>query len=475
MGKTFGAPRGTWAVVGVVVLGGCSTILGIDNDYGPAGANESSGSGTGGSSSSSGATSSSGTGGGACVLVDDKNTCTDDKCVGGIPTNKPIVGKMCNVEGFCDATGACITPCLGTLGFAPAPPVHVGMQPAGVTIADFDKDGKLDLAVVHAGSEDVIFLHGNGDGTFVAAKPIQVGGYPVAMVAVDLDVDGNMDLVVANLGADGVNVLWGNGDGLFVDPPSIYATGVGTAPDAVTALDLNGDGLLDLAVADQGNDTVGVLFGQGARKFSAATTNVVDASPNAVVALDSNGDGKLDLAVSSGNNSTVRVLHGNGKGVFVNANYFKQIFTPSAMMALDLNNNNRPDIVVANALPDPVVMPTMNTVSVLFNQGNGMFAPKVLFEVGAGPSAVVGVDLNGDGKPDLAVASSKSNTVSVLLHTNIGPGTDAKAFALALSPPTGAGPDSIATADLNGDGRPDIVTANGGDDTVSILLNTCSP
>ena len=477
MGKTLCASRGTWAAVGVVVLGGCSTILGIDNDYGLAGA---SGSGSSGSTSSSGtgggAASSSGAGGSACVPVDDKNLCTEDKCVGGVPVNEPVSGTKCNVTGMCNAKGACVTPCLGTLGFIAAPPVQVGQTPGGVTIADFDKDGKLDLAVVNVGDETVSVLGGNGGGTFVVdAVPTFLGGYPVAIVAVDLDGDGNMDIVVANFGADSVNVLWGNGDGLFVDPPSSYSMGVDSNPDFVAVLDLNGDGFLDLAVANQGNDTVGVLLRNGARKFSAAATHAVDPHPNAVVALDLDGDGTPDLAASSGNSSTVRVLHGEKMGAFVNANYFDQIFTPSAMTALDLNNDDQPDIVVANALPDPVVMPTINTVSVLFNQGKGMFSPKVLFKVGAGPRAVVGVDLNGDGKPDLAVASSMSNTVSVLLHTAVGPGNDGKAFALALSPMTGIGPDAIATADLNGDGRPDLVTTNGGDHSVSILLNTCTP
>jgi hypothetical protein len=480
MGKTFGAVRGTWAAVGVVVLGGCSTILDMDHLYELEGVNESGSSSSSSGSGTGGSATSSGTGGSACVLVDDKNLCTTDECIDGVPVNTPVVGKKCNLEGQCNAKGACVTPCLGTLGFVASPPVPVGKNPGGVTLADFDKDGKLDLAVVNEDDETVSFLHGHGDGTFAAAVPTFLGGYPVSIAAADLDVDGNVDLVLANLATGKVDVLWGHGDGDF-EPPSSFPTGASkdAGPDSVAIADLNGDGLPDLAVANNNNGTVGVLLGATHRQFAPAITYASDQQPHAVVALDLDGDGIPDLASANGASSTVRVLHGDGKGKFVSANQLDQIYSPSAMTALDLDGDDKPDLIVANALQDLTIdNPKINTVSVLFNTGNGNFGPKVIFEVGSGletnPSAVVAVDLDGTGKPDLAVANAASNTVSVLLATGIGPGNDTKAFALKLSPKTGAGPDSIVTADVNGDGRPDLVTANGSDNTVSILLNTCT-
>ena len=171
------------------------------------------------------------------------------------------------------------------------------------------------------------------------------------------------------------------------------------------------------------------------------------------------------IAVANNASDSVTLLHGTPTGAFVDGGTCGKTLAPSAVTAGDLNGDGQLDLVVANSL----VVDGGSTVSVLVNKGNGTFATRVLYPVSAGPRAIAAVDLNGDGKLDLAVANAESNSVSVLL------GDGDAGFAAPVDHATGLKPTSIAAADLNGDGRPDLVITNSGDDTLTILLTTCSP
>ena len=137
----------------------------------------------------------------------------------------------------------------------------------------------------------------------------------------------------------------------------------------------------------------------------------------------------------------------------------------------DINGDGKPDLIVANSGD--------NTVSVLLNTtapgaATPTFAVQQTFATGNGPVSVTAADINGDGKPDLIVANSGDNTVSVLLNTT-APGAATPTFAVQQTFATGNGPVSVTAADINGDGKPDLIVANSGDDTVSVLLNTTAP
>ncbi len=373
-----------------------------------------------------------------------------------------------------------------------------------VAIADLNADGRLDLAVVNTNSNTVSVLLGNGDGTFGSRIDRPTGSGASSVAIADLNVDGRPDLVVANWGTNAVQVLLGNGDGTF-GPWTNF--GAGSTPLSVAIADLNADGRPDLATA--GGSGLSVLLGNGNGTFGPRMTFHTGPNLNSLAIADLNADGRPDLATAGG--SGLSVLLGNGNGTFGTNAEFATGNSPVSVAVSDLNADGQPDLVVANAgsasvsvllgngngtfwyktdysikstlgssarsvaiadfnadgKPDLVVTDVdglTNKVWVLLGNGNGTFSPGGAFSTGTNPVTVATADLNADGRLDLAVVNAGSNTVSVLLQNALG-GLN------RLDYPTGIDPASVAIADLNADGRPDLVTANYSyDGTVSVLL-----
>jgi hypothetical protein len=269
----------------------------------------------------------------------------------------------------------------------------------------------------------------------------------------DFNGDGTLDLAVAN--DNGVSVLLGNGDGTF-QPAVNYAAGVG--PSSVAVGDFNGDGTLDLAVAnDVSNGTVSVLLGNGDGSFGAATSYAAGSYPRSVAVGDFNRDGIPDLVVANGG---VSVLLGNGDASFeAPVSYFAGVNSVSVAVA-DLNGDGILDLAVANAGSYPYYPD--GSVGVLLGNGDGNFQAAVTYYAGYSPNSVAVGDFNGDGVPDLAVTGYYSTfdyfypSIDVLLGT----GTGAFVLSHEYGPLIPHGPDAVAVADVNGDGIPDLVTGN---------------
>src|SRR5712691_11729720 len=308
--------------------------------------------------------------------------------------------------------------------FQPAKNIYFasgGGFPWYIAEGDFNGDGKPDLVITNYGDNSVSVLLGNGDGTFQAPRTFLVGIHPGLVAVGDFNGDGKPDLVVSNVDSNTVSVLLGNGDGTFLPAVSFP---VGPNPWYFAVGDFNGDGKLDLAVADYGcsldcsvspSNTVMVFLGNGDGTFRPASQLTVGNGPAGVAVGDFNGDGKLDLAVANVNDNTLSVLLGNGDGTFQPAQTFSGVGSHPYFPAVgDFNRDGKLDLAITNHLG--------NTVSVLLGNGDGTFQPVQTFLVDSDPVYVTVGDLNGDGVQDLAVANLHTIAISVLLG-NAGTGS----------------------------------------------------
>jgi hypothetical protein len=343
-------------------------------------------------------------------------------------------------------------------GSFPAPRGFFGGElPISVAVADFNSDGLPDLVVANNRSANVSVLLGNGDGSFQDAQHFAAGNFPYFVAVGDFNGDGLPDVAVANITDPGtVSVLLGNGDGSFLAAASFA---VGSNPNSVAVGDFNRDGALDLAVAYEGSPPdfrggVSVLLGNGDGSFQPPRS--FGPGFNISVAVgDFNGDGALDLAVANATNpGTVSVLLGNGDGSFQAVASYAIGNNPTSVAVGDFNGDGFPDLAVAywGSSPD-----FLGGVSVLLGNGDGSFQRPRNLVAGDLPHSVAVCDLNGDGAVDLAVANfSNSGNVTVLLGNGNGTFQDPRTFATLRN----TTPASVAVSDFNGDGRPDLAIAN---------------
>jgi hypothetical protein len=321
-----------------------------------------------------------------------------------------------------------------TVSFLPQQTFAAGNTPEYMAVGDFNGDGKPDLAATNLNGKSVSVLlnaaaAGAGGAAFAAQQTFAVGSFPFGVVVADFNGDGKPDLAVANSDDKTVSVLLnlttpGSGTVSFLNQQTFA---VGTAPFSVAAADVNGDGRPDLVAPDAGDKTVSVLLnttpaGAPLPTFAAQRTFAVGNAPQLAAAVDVNGDARPDLAVTNANDQTVSVL--------------------------------------LNTTPAGAA-----TVS---------FAAQQTFATGKNPDAMVAADVNGDARPDLAVANFDAKTVSVLLNATAA-GAGAASFAAQQTFATGANPFSVATADFNSDGHVDMAVANNIDKTVGVLLNSTAP
>jgi len=190
----------------------------------------------------------------------------------------------------------------------------VGTQPVSIAVGDFNRDGKPDLAVVNSHDNTVSILLGNGDGTFRLLAPdlSTNGSNPSSIVAGDFNGDGLLDLAVANALSSSIAVFPGDGDGTF-QPATTHAAG-GQTPVSIVAADFNGDGRLDLAVANLHSNNVAVLLGDGHGAFHAPENFGVGDFPYWLAAAAFNLDSRLDLATANKSSTDISVLIAHRRG-----------------------------------------------------------------------------------------------------------------------------------------------------------------
>jgi len=326
-----------------------------------------------------------------------------------------------------------------------------------VVTADFNGDGKLDLAVTDYYGLVRIFL-GNGDGTFRVGQTYAACNAHGSAIG-DFNGDGIVDLVIADAGCGEVTILLGNGDGTFREGGSFSTGGNGQfAPYSVAVGDFNGDGKLDLVTADELLGKASVLIGNGDGTFQTHVDYATKNDSRQVVTGDFNGDGHLDFAVSS--SAGVSVLLGNGDGTFQPQVVYSLPATDSPyvyVLTADLNGDGKLDLVATT---------TSGSVFVLLSKGDGTFKSAVPCPTGGYSGHTAVADFNGDGVLDLLTTNYSSSTISLLLGD--GDGT----FQAPVEYAAGNGARGIAVGDFNGDGRLDVAAGNQFADSVSIFLQT---
>ena len=373
----------------------------------------------------------------------------------GNPSDGSVVIADFNGDGKLDiASSGGILLGNGDGTFQGIPLTTLSQQVSSATISDLEKNGKPDVAAVS--NSYVYVLHNNGSGVLSLLHTYSLTAPGFQILVGDLNGDGNLDLVVIQNGPAGYSVLLGNGDGSF-QSPIFYAESASFG--IATLVDVNNDKRLDLIEAGT-NVPVGVSLGNGDGTF--ATTVTYDAlSPwgSTLITGDFSGHGKVDIGVSPPYRTPGTVmLYGNGDGTFQPALIPVDLNTYMADTKADFRNIGRADLYNGQ---------------VALNNGDGTFTflptPKYGGYLG---------DINGDGKLDLLIPNTEQGPSSCQTAVALGNGDGTFGTPFNV-PPNGCYPFSVSPngyaniADMNGDGKPDIVFLWGTE--VGVLINTTQP
>ena len=363
-----------------------------------------------------------------------------------------------------------------------------------LAVGDLNGDYKPDLAIAAhntIGTVSVLFntmTLGTSPASFSGKTDFtaKAGAYFVG--SGDLNMDGKPDLIMGYRDeGDSISVFLstinpGNATPSFSTREDFN---IGASPYAAAIGDINGDGKPDLIVANTGgyasvfiNET---SPGASTLTFSSRYDFSTYGGPWFVQLADINGDGKPDIVTASTAGYSSVLLNtttpGSTTPSFSSYSQFRTGNYSTHVSIGDLNLDGKPDFAVPNDNSGSDSL--SNSISVLLNTtatgaATASFATERTYKVGTNPTNVIIADINGDGKPDMIVNNSGNSTVSILMNTTT-PGASSPSFSDTTDFPTGSGPFSVYVADVNGDGMPDIVTPNANDNTVSVLLNTTSP
>jgi hypothetical protein len=398
---------------------------------------------------------------------------------------KPDIVTANNDAGTVSVLLNATTPGASTPSFGGRNDLVAGDGPTGVALGDLNGDGRPDIVASNVLEDTLsVFLNtttGSAPPTFRANVDLSMGGFPEAVVLADLDGDGRPDIITANPGGDSVSVRVNTTASGATIPAfgSEITFAVARTPRDLAVGDLNGDGRPDIVTTSQADDEVSVLISDSlpgaAPHFRAHSDVAVGADPHVLAIGDLNGDGRADVIAANHNGNTVSILlsttnPGDTNPTFRAQGQFSVGINPYSIALADLNGDGRLDVVAGNLADE--------SVSVLLNRmapGATLADFETETHVAGGGEArgMALADLNGDGRPDVVMANGNDANVGVLLN-NTAPGATAASFLTLATFARAGAPTGVALVDLNGDGRLDVVTANFGGN-VGIQLNTTPP
>ncbi|MBK8177522.1 MAG: VCBS repeat-containing protein [Planctomycetes bacterium] len=320
-----------------------------------------------------------------------------------------------------------------------------GSSPTGCVLRDLNHDNVLDFLVANYTADNVSVYLGAGGGLRNPLSPVQVGGTPRTLAVADMNGDTHPDLLALLSSAGQVAVLLGDGLGGF-GAPTLFATGA--FPVAIDVGDLNADGKLDVVTGDQADNGLSVLLGNGLGGLGAPTAFFTGFAPEHIRLADMDGNGSLDCVAACWLDNRVTVSLGDGNGN-LSLSGGGGVSTPKGLDVGDLNADGRPDVVVASSQTD--------SVSVFLNNGGGGLLPPQVHWLRAAadyPTTALLADANGDGRDDIITCEAGSRTITVLV--NVGGGE----FDFAHTSPVIEAAYNGVSADLNGDGLADVVTSH---------------
>jgi len=338
-------------------------------------------------------------------------------------------------------------------------------KPFSVAVGDFNNDNRSDVVVANSGTDDLSILLNFGNGTLGNEMQYFIGYdfYPQYVITCDIDKDNKLDIVSVNSKDNSISVIMGYGNGSFA-AQIVYPTGGVSRPYAVVAGDFNNDNWLDLVVANEGTNSIGILFGFNYTQFQNQGTysSINSLGATGMVVSDFNNDTFLDIAAvfEKSNNLAILLGYGNGSFSAIISYSIGNHSSPSDMAMGDFNKDSRLDIVSANA--------GTNNVGIFLGYGNGSFAPVMTYSTGdnSDPYGVEVGDFNNDSWLDIVVANHVNGSVGVLLGYGNGNFSIVKLYSTGNN----SGSSAVTVGDFDNDGNLDIAVANSNTDNIGVLF-----